>query len=240
MKDKVYQTVIALLLVTLLFAFYKLYSINQPHEITATQPKTKDLSKSIDIKKLKQEYRTNAQTQPTHSTRPDMRKKLKTKLTDFDASMQKSMQMIKEYNLKNPTRQIDLRIEPNDLIRRPIEVAERPITDALDSLKHKVHTLDNIPPSPDAKSPDSLSPQQSKNNAYTLSYSHSSSPHNSPANEERVREDQMIERITDQTRTPETDSNTGEQTAQDPDIQNYQNTINTITTVIEQINNNIQ
>ena len=106
-KDFLYQFIIAILLVAVAFAFYKLYKEKEDFKESKI---IVNVDKSVDIKLRKPEYEP---IELKYLSKINNMPKLNNKLAKLDASFQKSMQMVEEYNLEHPDNQIEVDIDVN-------------------------------------------------------------------------------------------------------------------------------
>jgi hypothetical protein len=110
MRDKIYISIIATLLIASSIAFYKLYKKENTQK--NTQP-IYDYSKSLDITNLKPEYK-NIDIKKLIINQENLyrkrKQKLKLELNDLEKQKQKGIQTLKKYNQLNPNKKIDLKI----------------------------------------------------------------------------------------------------------------------------------
>ena len=101
-KDLIYQVTIAILLIAVAFAFYKLY---RGPEVPKYENRLVDTGKSLDIKTKKVSYEL---LDLKYSSNILDRQKLNEKLLKLATNSKKSLRMVERYNEENPDNQIEI------------------------------------------------------------------------------------------------------------------------------------
>ncbi|MFK2823088.1 hypothetical protein ACH5BK_08910 [Arcobacter sp. YIC-80] len=117
MKERIYQMTIGILSISLMFAFYKLYSKDDNIIHLSEQQENLQFKDAQDIKNTKKEYTFSIDTYKVKQKEINSFSsyKLSKKKDELDNSISKSLAMIDEYNQENPYSSIDTNLLQSSL-----------------------------------------------------------------------------------------------------------------------------
>lgn len=238
MKERIYQGTIAGLVVVASVAFYNLYK--KDDILKESQEMTLDMNKSIDLRELKPtnqnvDYKDLLLKQQKIYTSKSLQ--LSSKLSELNASTQSSINMIKDYNLKNQNNHLSINeVDLDSLSTKPFKFKELQTNLNIDQIKNKIQDIDNKVSNDYSREEtmDIDAESESSNNKTTynsfLSRGTSSTTSSNSTS---------IDTTNINTTTSPTIVMSSNDDSRDSDITKYRASINDITKVIEQINENL-
>jgi hypothetical protein len=138
MKERVYQGIIAMLSISLVFAFVHLYK--KDDITTSTEPMAFKPYESVEFKTHKPQYSQELMKKAHVKQKEKMdvlNMKVNTKLAQLNESMNETLQMVQEYNKNNPNTTIKL--EPTQVIETNTYENDIPVD--MEQVKEKYNEL---------------------------------------------------------------------------------------------------
>lgn len=233
MKERIYQGVIAILVVSLAVVFYNSYSND------ASTQKNPRIATGVDISKSKPSYKDIDPKKLLDNRQRENKlekMKLNSSLADLRTSEQKSLQMIKEYNQQHPNNPITFNVDSYKATSYDFDQVHAKVS--LEQIQQRLHNLNNkIAIANSAATNKFQTSRSSENKSYTTNTSTTQGTTTSSLKTQTLPSGKEVANSSKTSLDAQTDTDTKQV---DPKVLAYQTSINEIAKVIEKINKNLE
>jgi hypothetical protein len=234
-KDYIYQSVIGVLVVSLGFAFYKLYSVNNiPNEINKTSEEIHYVN--VRDEKYQQQIKEQFERKPRElnydkiTFRNNVKENLQNIQASYSQELCKSIEMIQEYNKQNPNNPIIINeydFKADDMYSQIEPITSTPTSNIDEKIEYENASIQEE--------------EKTSNGSYMVQNSNSTptsvSSKGSHQSEQTGEEENNEVVSTTSASTEVSNTQTQEKTV---DTQKYVSTINDIKQMIHSINNSLE